>query len=43
MFLDLLYKKHIPSKDAVQEQIIWSDGPTSEVKMIIFFEGLNPF
>ena len=43
MFLDLLYKKYIPSNDPVQEDIIWSDGSTSEFKVIIFFELLDPF
>ena len=43
MFLYLLYKKYIPNNGAVQEETIWSDGPTSEFKVIIFFEVLNPF
>ena len=33
IFLNLLHKKYIPSNDAVQEEIIWSDGPTSELKV----------
>ena len=43
MFLDLSYKKYIPRNDAVQEEIIWSDGPTTEFNVIIFLEVLNPF
>ena len=43
MFLDLLYKKYIQRNDTVQKEIIWSYGPTSEFKVIIIFEALNPF
>ena len=43
IFLDLLYKKYIPSNDVVQEEIILSDRPTPEFKVIIFFEVFNPF
>ena len=32
IFLEYLYDNIIPKNDEVEEEIIWSDGPTSEFK-----------
>ena len=32
LFIETLYKEHILPNETVQEEIIWSDGPTSEFK-----------
>ena len=32
LFIETLYKEHILPNETVQEEIIWSDGPTSKFK-----------